>query len=189
MMGGDMGLESAPGRGSCFFFTVPLRLAGGAGDENGGRTESATAVDLSCPAAPITGQGRRVLLAEDNTVNQTLAVRLLEKRGYSVTVAGNGREALAALERESFDIVLMDVQMPELDGFETAAAIREREKCTGSRLPILAMTAHAMKGDEQKCFASGMDAYISKPIRPQEFYSLLESLTREQAVDPAMTAI
>jgi len=118
----------------------------------------------------------RVLLAEDNTVNQTLAVRLLEKRGYIVTVAGDGRKALAALEKESFDIVLMDIQMPELDGFEAAAAIREKERLTGNHIPIIAMTAHAMKDDEQRCLSAGMDAYVSKPIQTSEMFATIEKL-------------
>jgi len=117
----------------------------------------------------------RVLLAEDNLVNQRLMVRLLEKRGHHVKVATNGREALAALEKESFDLVLMDVQMPEMDGFEATAAIREKEKRNGSHQPVIALTAHAMKGDRERCLARGMDGYLSKPIRPQELDELLES--------------
>src|SRR5713226_5495052 len=116
----------------------------------------------------------RILLTEDNAVNQMLAVRLLEKRGYLVSVAGNGREALAALEKEDFDLVLMDVQMPEMDGFEATAAIRERERATGDRLPIVAMTAHAMKGDEGRCLAAGMDGYLTKPISPKSLFDTLE---------------
>jgi len=185
MMGGQIGLESEPGRGSCFFFTLPLRIPAAAPAD---APQNEPACHPGRPGAEARAHGRRVLLAEDNEVNQTLAVRLLEKRGYSVTVAGNGRDALHAIEREPFDIVLMDVQMPEMDGFETAAAIREREKITGDRLPILAMTAYAMKGDEQKCLAAGMDAYISKPIHPRELYALLESLARPEA-EPAVTTV
>jgi two-component system sensor histidine kinase/response regulator len=118
--------------------------------------------------------GQRLLLAEDNRVNQALASRLLEKHGYTVVIAENGREALLALDRESFDLVLMDVQMPEMDGFEATAAIRERERITGSRLPIIAMTAHAMKGDEARCLRAGMDGYISKPISAQNLFDTLE---------------
>lgn len=118
----------------------------------------------------------RVLLTEDNAVNQKLAVRLLEKRGHSVVVAGNGREALETLSREPVDIVLMDVQMPEMDGFEATRRIRERERTTGEHLPIIAMTAHAMKGDRERCLAEGMDGYISKPLRPGELYESVESL-------------
>lgn len=116
----------------------------------------------------------RVLLAEDNPVNQRLAVRLLEKRGHLVVVAATGLEALQALEKESFDLVLMDVQMPEMDGLEATAAIRQREKNTGRRQPVVALTAHAMKGDREKCLAVGMDGYLTKPIRPQELDQLLE---------------
>ncbi|MGB2591767.1 MAG: response regulator [Candidatus Acidiferrum sp.] len=117
----------------------------------------------------------RVLLAEDNVVNQRLAVRLLEKRGHQVVVAGTGLEALKALEKESFDLVLMDVQMPEMDGLEATAVIREKEKGTGVRQAVVALTAHAMKGDREKCLAGGMDGYLTKPIRPQELDQLLET--------------
>ena len=117
----------------------------------------------------------RVLLAEDNPVNQLLATRLLEKRGHRVVVAANGREALAALEKESYDLVLMDVQMPEMDGFEATAAIREKEKGSGIHQPVIALTAHAMKGDRERCLAGGMDGYLSKPIRLQELDELLEA--------------
>jgi CheY-like chemotaxis protein len=117
----------------------------------------------------------RVLLAEDNLVNQRLAVRLLEKRGHRVVVAATGLEALQALEKESFDLVLMDVQMPEMDGLEATAAIREKEKGSGLHQAVVALTAHAMKGDREKCLASGMDGYLSKPIRPQELDQLLET--------------
>lgn len=122
----------------------------------------------------------RILLAEDNMVNQTLAVRLLEKRGFGVTVANNGREALAALENQMFDVVLMDVQMPEMDGFEATAAIREKEIPPGKHLPIIAMTAHALKGDEERCLAAGMDAYISKPIRTHELFATIDTIMSKQ---------
>jgi PAS domain S-box-containing protein len=118
----------------------------------------------------------RVLVAEDNMVNQTLARRLLEKRGYVVSVAGDGRAAIAALENEYFDIVLMDVQMPGMDGFEATIAIRQREQLSGTHIPIVAMTAHAFKGDQERCLAIGMDAYISKPIRQQELYATIENV-------------
>jgi len=117
-----------------------------------------------------------ILLAEDNAVNQKLASRLLEKRGHRVRVTGNGRDALAAIRQEKFDLVLMDVQMPEMDGFEATAAIRAQEKITGRHLTIIAMTAYAMQGDRERCLAAGMDGYISKPIEPQELYAVLASL-------------
>ncbi len=116
----------------------------------------------------------RILLVEDNAVNQVLALRLLEKRGHTVAVAGNGKEALAALEKQSFDLVLMDVQMPEMDGFEATIAIREKEKTSGNHVPIIAMTAHAMVGDKERCLEAGMDDYISKPIRPEELNDFLK---------------
>jgi len=116
----------------------------------------------------------RILLVEDNAVNQVLALRLLEKRGHTVAVAGNGKEALTALEKQSFDLVLMDVQMPEMDGFEATIAIREKEKTSGNHVPIIAMTAHAMVGDKERCLEAGMDDYISKPIRPEELNDFLK---------------
>src|SRR5882762_4017859 len=123
----------------------------------------------------------RVLVAEDNLVNQRLVTRLLEKRGHFVVVAGNGREALVALKKESFDLVLMDVQMPVMDGFEATAAIRKREGGKGIRVPVVALTAHAMKGDREKCLAGGMDGYLTKPIRPQQLDELLEKYLARRA--------
>jgi two-component system, sensor histidine kinase and response regulator len=128
--------------------------------------------------------GVRVLLAEDNAVNRQLAVRLLEKYGCSVVLANNGREALEALEKHPVDVALMDVQMPEMDGFEATTAIREREKSTGAHLRIIAMTAHAMKGDRERCLAAGMDDYISKPVQNKE---LLAAIARQFA-PPASAA-
>jgi two-component system sensor histidine kinase/response regulator len=126
-----------------------------------------------------------VLLVEDNPVNQKLAVALLEKRGFAVTTAGNGKVALAALEREPFDLVLMDVQMPEMDGLEATSAIRQGEKSTGRHVPIIAMTAHALKGDQERCLAAGMDAYVSKPIRTSELFETIErTLERCRQLEP-----
>ena len=122
-------------------------------------------------------QSLRILLAEDNVVNQVLACRLLEKHGHRVVVASNGRKALEALEKQKFDLVVMDVSMPEMDGFEAVAAIRAREGATGSHLAIIAMTAHAMKGDRERCLAAGMDAYISKPIQPDELFQTIKTLS------------
>jgi len=116
-----------------------------------------------------------VLLAEDNAVNQRLAARLLEKRGHRVIVAANGLEALAALAKGDFDLVLMDVQMPEMDGLEATAAIRKQEQFSGKHQAVIALTAHAMKGDQERCLAAGMDGYLSKPIRPQELDAILET--------------
>jgi two-component system, sensor histidine kinase and response regulator len=117
-----------------------------------------------------------VLIAEDGLVNQRVAKGLLERRGHTVVLANNGREALAALEREAFDLVLMDVQMPEIDGLEATATIRARERDTGAHLPIIAATAHAMEGDRQRCLAAGMDGYVTKPIRLDELYAAVDAV-------------
>jgi two-component system sensor histidine kinase/response regulator len=122
----------------------------------------------------------RILLTEDNLVNQRVAGGILEKAGYTVVTANNGKEALEALREQEFDLVLMDVQMPEMDGFEAASAIRLQEKLTGEHLPIIAMTAHAMKGDETRCLNAGMDGYISKPIRGRDLLELVEKHGREE---------
>jgi PAS domain S-box-containing protein len=121
-------------------------------------------------------RGLRILLAEDNHVNQILAARLLEKRGHHVEVAGNGREALEKLKTADFDLVLMDVQMPVMGGFEATAAVREMEKGTSKHIPIIALTAHAIKGDRERCLAAGMDGYIGKPLHPEELFEQIEAL-------------
>jgi two-component system, sensor histidine kinase and response regulator len=123
----------------------------------------------------------RILLAEDNLVNQRLAARILEKAGHSVVIAGNGKEAMAALQREAIDLVLMDVQMPEMDGFEATRAIRSNEVGQNRHIPIIAMTAHAMTGDRDRCLAAGMDSYISKPIRALDLLSLIENTRASDA--------
>jgi CheY-like chemotaxis protein/HPt (histidine-containing phosphotransfer) domain-containing protein len=130
----------------------------------------------------------RLLLAEDNVVNQRLAIRLLEKRGHHVVVAGNGREALVTLDRERFDAVLMDVQMPEMDGFETTAAIRARETAAGRHVPIIAMTAHSLKGDRERCLEVGMDAYVSKPLESKQLFDVLASIVPQAADVGAVNA-
>jgi CheY-like chemotaxis protein len=125
-------------------------------------------------AAPAGDGGLKVLLTEDNAVNQRLATRLLEKEGHRVTVVGTGREAVAAVERETFDVVLMDVQMPEMDGLEAAGRIRARERAVGGHVAIIAMTAHAMKGDRERCLAAGMDDYVPKPIQARDLRAAVE---------------
>jgi two-component system sensor histidine kinase/response regulator len=117
-----------------------------------------------------------ILLAEDNPINREVATRMLTKRGHKVTVAENGKEAVDKLESQSFDMILMDVQMPEMDGFEATGMIRQKEKRTGGHIPIVAMTAHAMKGDRERCLAAGMDSYISKPISVDELLKVTEGL-------------
>jgi PAS domain S-box-containing protein len=168
LMDGEIWVESEPGHGSTFQFTARF---GGAEVRNavrspGGKTTGETARD---PVRPL-----RVLLAEDNVINQRVASGMLGRRGHEVTVVKNGREALAALERDRFDVVLMDVEMPELNGFEATAAIRARERTTGDHQRIIAMTAHAMGGDRDRCLAAGMDGYLAKPINRQQLLEMLE---------------
>ncbi|MGH9469796.1 MAG: response regulator [Terriglobia bacterium] len=130
----------------------------------------------------------RILVAEDNPVNQEVIRRLLEKRGCSLEVVGTGSGAVAAFNQEHFHLVLMDVQMPEMSGYEAVAAIRACEKETGSHTPIIALTAHAMKGDREKCLAAGMDGYITKPVQPKELLAMVENATSKLALHPSAVA-
>jgi CheY-like chemotaxis protein len=169
LMGGRLWVDSEPGTGSTFHFTAGFDVA----------EPPAVAVhDLGRPAPPARPvKAVKVLVAEDNVVNQRVAVGLLTKRGHQVTAVFNGREAIDAFEREAFDLVLMDVQMPEMGGFEATAAIRAREQQTGQHMRIVAMTAHAMRGDRERCVAAGMDGYLSKPIDPQTLFAAVEDDT------------
>ena len=181
LMGGTLQVESRPGGGSCFRFSIRVQLAGERTVEP--RAEPRAEPGAAPGARPASGAASdrpalRVLLAEDNAVNQQLVVRALEKQGHSVTVAGNGREAIRVLTQEHFDVILMDVQMPEMTGIEATEMIRRTERETGRHIPIIAMTAHAMKGDRERCLACGMDGYVSKPIRLRELREVLESMTR-----------
>jgi signal transduction histidine kinase/CheY-like chemotaxis protein/HPt (histidine-containing phosphotransfer) domain-containing protein len=143
-----------------------------------------TALPASMLPTELPERRLRLLLAEDNLVNQRLAATLLERRGHHVTIACNGREALTALARHRFDLVLMDVQMPEMGGFEATAAIRKAEEATGAHVPIVAMTAHAMKGDRERCLAAGMDEYLTKPLDSRRLCTLVEHIAAgHQSVD------
>jgi signal transduction histidine kinase/CheY-like chemotaxis protein len=166
LMGGGIWVESELGCGSTFHFTVPFAV-------------DRTVAPVAVTDAPALAQVRalNVLVAEDNRVNQLLARRLLEKMGHHVTLAENGRQAVDAVDRQAFDLILMDVQMPEMDGLEATTLIRASELRTGLHVPILALTAHVMKGDREKCLAAGMDAYLSKPLHPGLLASTITALT------------
>jgi signal transduction histidine kinase/DNA-binding response OmpR family regulator len=137
--------------------------------------------ELPAPEAPGAPVSLKVLVAEDNPINQRLAERLLERRGHKVQIVDDGAKAVEALAADGFDIVLMDVQMPGMDGFQATAAIREAENATGRHIPIIAMTAHAMSGDRERCLAAGMDGYVSKPLRASDFYAVVESRGKSRA--------
>jgi signal transduction histidine kinase/CheY-like chemotaxis protein len=172
MMRGRMWLESEPGLGSTFHFTAHFNL-------QNAPVELAPLMEAvsSTASAPldVIRSGLRVLVAEDNRVNQRVAVGLLKKAGHSVVVAENGRVALEILEAQAFDLILMDVQMPEMNGFEATAEIRGREKFSGKHIPIIAMTANAMVGDKEQCLKAGMDLYVSKPVREHELLAAIKA--------------
>ncbi|MCS7314602.1 MAG: two-component regulator propeller domain-containing protein [Bryobacterales bacterium] len=157
MLGGYIWVESEPGKGSTFHFTARMRPG-----------TPAEAPREACPPEAVVLPALDILLVEDNAINARMTQRMLEKRGHRVTLAWNGREALAELEGRGFDLVLMDVQMPEMDGLEATRRIRQRERERGGHLPIIAMTAHAMRGDRERCLEAGMDGYVSKPVRFDE---------------------
>ena len=165
LMGGRIWVEGGPGAGSTFHVTAPVTVAASAPD---------AVAPAACRPSPAAPRAARILIAEDNIVNQRVAAGLLTKRGHQVTVVNNGREALDALQTGGFELVLMDVQMPDMDGFEATAEIRERERATGRHVRIIAMTAHAMKGDKERCLAAGMDGYLSKPIDQRSLYAAVE---------------
>ncbi len=191
-MKGRLWVESEVDKGSQFHFTARFgippedEVAAGApepaqqdatllpvdGDGDAPMPESAST------ATPTTGK-MRVLLAEDGKVNQKLAVALLEKGGHSVVVAENGEIAVDLVAKQDFDVVLMDVQMPVMDGIDATIAIREQERTSDNRIPIIALTAHAMAGDRERCLDAGMDDYLSKPLNPKELYARLDGLAQK----------
>jgi PAS domain S-box-containing protein len=164
LMGGKIGVESRVGEGSKFWFELRLPLSA---NQIEGQQERQKTI-------PRRFENRRILVVEDNAVNQKIAVKLLEKMGCRVDVAGNGREAVEMVRSFPYDLVFMDCQMPEMDGFEATRLIRNWEANNGKRIRIVAMTAHAMNGDRERCMAAGMDGYIAKPIRAEDLIEVLE---------------
>ena len=192
MMGGRIWVESVPQQGSIFHFTLDLAVSEEnvisidgqrASSEKAQQTQPALCASLDASA----GRDCRVLLVEDNAVNRTLAQRLLEKRGFTVYIAVDGKQAIAATQSAEFDLILMDIQMPEMDGFEATAEIRKREKLTGRRTPIIALTAHALKEDRERCLSAGMDAYVTKPIRSAELFGVIQNVLQSPAAKDALT--
>jgi signal transduction histidine kinase/ActR/RegA family two-component response regulator len=169
LMGGRVWVESEPGMGSIFHFTAVMQEA--AEIPEGHEPAARTTVPRKEPVG-VSGP-LRILLAEDNAINQTITTRMLRKVGHSVTVASNGREALASWQDGNFELVLMDIQMPLMDGFECTAAIRLCDQRRGTHTPIIAVTAHALKGDKERCLAAGMDDYLSKPMRSEDLYAAI----------------
>lgn len=230
LMGGKIWVESEPGQGSRFYCTVVCKLPSRSSGitpsgvtslgmmpsevtpsamactmQGAEKAESLLASSIQRSSEAMLGSSPlKILLAEDNVINQKLAVKLLERKGHQVVVAGDGREALEKLDQSAFDLVLMDVQMPELDGLQATMEIRRREQKTLEHIPVIALTAHAMKGDRERCLEAGMDDYIAKPINPQVLYQTIDMAVaklaqrsvalemiaqdRSQSVPPAQTA-
>ena len=179
MMGGKICVESEPGIGTTFYFSIRFPLGGVDNDA----LQAVEKHPVSLSNNSLRQQQLRILLVEDEYINRTLAVTVLEREHWQVAVAVNGIQALEMLDEQIFDLVLMDIQMPELNGYEATQAIRQNEKSTNRHIPIIAMTAYAVKGDREKCLAAGMDGYVSKPVRPDQLRAEIEAVLRHQPND------
>jgi CheY-like chemotaxis protein len=168
LLEGRLWVESRVGGGSAFHFCLPLTVPAAVPADEDKPSRRRTALRAK--------NRLRVLVADDNPANRLLVARILEKRGHAVCQAGDGREALAMTQREKLDVVVMDAQMPEMDGLQATREIRARERTTETHVPVIALTASAMSGDRERCLAAGMDGYISKPISAQELLTLVETL-------------
>jgi len=178
LMGGQIWVESDVGAGSVFHFTARFKVGEPSGEVAPPVGEITHLATRSATRLQRIDHPMRVLLAEDNEVNKQLAVEFLEMRGHRVRWACDGFEVLEALKTEAFDVILMDIQMPQMDGFQATAAIRANERRTGGHIPIIAMTGHAMQGDMERCLDAGMDDYISKPIRSRELFGVIERFNK-----------
>jgi len=181
MMGGRIWVESEELKGSKFYFTGVFKVIR---DQRADQSEALESEDLEMSEEYFKENFSNVniLIAEDNLVNQKITIRLLEKKGWKVEAVENGQEAIDRLEKNSFDMILMDANMPILDGLEATKIIRENEKKTGQHIPIIALTARAMQEDRQECIDAGMDAYIAKPIERQVLYETIANLLKKRKV-------
>ena len=182
-MGGNIRLTSEPDRGSTFGFTIRV---GTTANDSAAETAEGGETERLVEMAPLTRL--RVLVAEDNVVNQKIIAALLARRGQNTVLVSNGQEAIDAWRRESFDAIFMDVQMPGTDGFEATAAIRAAERSTDTHIAIIAMTAHAMSGDRERCLAAGMDDYVAKPISVKEVDRILVQVAQSRKISSSNAA-